>query len=229
MYTGSGTGCRTPGTPHPRTAAGGPAPARPVAPAAGVHRAWAWWRRPWTWRHSWLRRSPRAGGRATASPRAALLAAPGAAFAAVVIGQMANAFACRSTRPPWSLGWRSNRLVAWTFAPASRGWAPPGPGAATSSVAPLESRFDLLPYLQSHLEREPRLCRFWPLLSVREGRPCRSLGGNRVPPNTALRAGLPVPAVLSAGRGRSCRRCQPSRPVGPVAGFVTDPGRFSQP
>ena len=41
----------------------------------------------------------------------ALMAASGAAFAAVVIGQAANAFACRSaTRPPWLLGWRSNRL-----------------------------------------------------------------------------------------------------------------------
>jgi magnesium-transporting ATPase (P-type) len=44
----------------------------------------------------------------------ALLAASGAAFAAVVIGQIANAFACRSaTRPPWRLGWRTNRLLVW--------------------------------------------------------------------------------------------------------------------
>ncbi|MDP2292406.1 MAG: cation-transporting P-type ATPase [Actinomycetota bacterium] len=42
----------------------------------------------------------------------ALLAASGAAFAAVVIGQAANAFACRSaTRRPGSLGWTSNRLL----------------------------------------------------------------------------------------------------------------------
>jgi magnesium-transporting ATPase (P-type) len=41
-----------------------------------------------------------------------LLAASGAAFAAVVFGQMANAFACRSaTVPPWRLGWASNRLL----------------------------------------------------------------------------------------------------------------------
>jgi magnesium-transporting ATPase (P-type) len=41
-----------------------------------------------------------------------LLAASGAAFTAVVVGQMANAFACRSTvRPPWALGWRTNRLL----------------------------------------------------------------------------------------------------------------------
>ncbi len=41
-----------------------------------------------------------------------LLAASGAAFSAVVIGQMANAFACRSTtRWPGSLGWMSNRLL----------------------------------------------------------------------------------------------------------------------
>jgi calcium-translocating P-type ATPase len=44
----------------------------------------------------------------------ALMAASGAAFAAVVIGQIANAFACRSaTRPPGQLGWRSNRLLLW--------------------------------------------------------------------------------------------------------------------
>ncbi len=43
---------------------------------------------------------------------AALMAASGAAFAAVVLGQVANAQACRSaTRPPWRLGWGSNRLL----------------------------------------------------------------------------------------------------------------------
>ncbi|MGZ4761775.1 MAG: HAD-IC family P-type ATPase, partial [Ilumatobacteraceae bacterium] len=44
----------------------------------------------------------------------ALMAASGAAFASVVIGQVANAFACRSaTRSPGRLGWRSNRLLLW--------------------------------------------------------------------------------------------------------------------
>ncbi|HET6875779.1 MAG TPA: cation-transporting P-type ATPase [Acidimicrobiales bacterium] len=43
---------------------------------------------------------------------AVLAAASGAAFTAVVFGQMGNAFACRSVRrAPWSLGWLSNRLV----------------------------------------------------------------------------------------------------------------------
>ena len=42
----------------------------------------------------------------------ALAAASGAAFAAVVIGQAANAFACRSaTRWPGALGWAGNRLL----------------------------------------------------------------------------------------------------------------------
>ncbi len=42
----------------------------------------------------------------------ALAAASGAAFAAVVIGQAANAFACRSaTRWPGGLGWTGNRLL----------------------------------------------------------------------------------------------------------------------
>jgi magnesium-transporting ATPase (P-type) len=41
-----------------------------------------------------------------------LLAASGAAFSAVVLGQVANAFACRSTvAPPWRLGWTTNRLL----------------------------------------------------------------------------------------------------------------------
>ncbi len=40
------------------------------------------------------------------------MAASGAAFAAVVFGQMANAFACRSTRYwPGRLGWTTNRLL----------------------------------------------------------------------------------------------------------------------
>lgn len=40
------------------------------------------------------------------------LQASGAAFAAVVIGQTANAWACRSARlTPWRLGWFGNRLV----------------------------------------------------------------------------------------------------------------------
>jgi calcium-translocating P-type ATPase len=44
----------------------------------------------------------------------ALMAASGAAFAAVVIGQIANSFACRSaTKSPWKLGWRTNRLLLW--------------------------------------------------------------------------------------------------------------------
>lgn len=43
-----------------------------------------------------------------------LMAASGAAFAAVVLGQLANAFACRSaTVPPWRLGWGTNKLLVW--------------------------------------------------------------------------------------------------------------------
>ena len=42
----------------------------------------------------------------------ALMAASGAAFTAVVLGQFANAFACRSaTRTPRRLGWATNRLL----------------------------------------------------------------------------------------------------------------------
>ena len=47
----------------------------------------------------------------------ALLGASGAAFAAVVLGQAANAFACRSTRLwPGALGWRSNRFLVSSVA-----------------------------------------------------------------------------------------------------------------
>jgi magnesium-transporting ATPase (P-type) len=43
-----------------------------------------------------------------------LLGASGAAFAAVVFGQMANAFACRSeTQRPGQLGWYTNPLLVW--------------------------------------------------------------------------------------------------------------------
>lgn len=46
----------------------------------------------------------------------ALLAASGAAFSAVVIGQAANALACRSTtRWPGALGWATNRLLVWAI------------------------------------------------------------------------------------------------------------------
>ncbi|MGZ4539338.1 MAG: cation-translocating P-type ATPase [Blastococcus sp.] len=48
------------------------------------------------------------------APAPALATASGAAFTAVVLGQFANAFACRSTsRPPWRLGWRTNPLLLW--------------------------------------------------------------------------------------------------------------------
>ncbi len=47
----------------------------------------------------------------------ALYPASGAAFAAIVLGQMANAFACRSTsRPPWRLDRPINRLLVWAVA-----------------------------------------------------------------------------------------------------------------
>ncbi|RVW08726.1 cation-transporting P-type ATPase [Prescottella agglutinans] len=46
-----------------------------------------------------------------------LVTASGAAFTAVVLGQIANAFACRSaTRPVWQLGWFTNRLLVWAVA-----------------------------------------------------------------------------------------------------------------
>ncbi|WP_115787181.1 cation-translocating P-type ATPase [Arthrobacter silvisoli] len=47
-------------------------------------------------------------------PGPLLLEASGTAFAAVVLGQLANAYACRSaTRPPWKLGWTGNRMMLW--------------------------------------------------------------------------------------------------------------------
>lgn len=43
-----------------------------------------------------------------------VMTASGAAFTAVVLGQLANAFACRSaTLPPWKQGWFTNRLLLW--------------------------------------------------------------------------------------------------------------------
>ncbi|MFD5277986.1 cation-translocating P-type ATPase [Pseudarthrobacter sp. NPDC058362] len=52
--------------------------------------------------------------RGTSPDPGLLLAASGAAFTAVVLGQLANAFACRSaTVPPWRQGWRTNPLLVW--------------------------------------------------------------------------------------------------------------------
>jgi magnesium-transporting ATPase (P-type) len=48
---------------------------------------------------------------------ATLLAASGAAFTAVVLGQVANAFACRSTRlPAWRISLWRNHLLLWAIA-----------------------------------------------------------------------------------------------------------------
>ncbi len=48
---------------------------------------------------------------------AVLLTASGAAFTAVVLGQAANAFACRSSvRPWWRMPLRDNRLLGWAVA-----------------------------------------------------------------------------------------------------------------
>lgn len=59
-----------------------------------------------------------AGGwsRGTPADSALVMAASGAAFTAVVLGQLANAFACRSaTVPPWKQGWLTNRLLLWAI------------------------------------------------------------------------------------------------------------------
>ncbi len=51
-------------------------------------------------------------GPITAATPSAIAVASGAAFLTVVLGQMANAWACRSsTRSPWSIGWWGNRLL----------------------------------------------------------------------------------------------------------------------
>jgi magnesium-transporting ATPase (P-type) len=60
-----------------------------------------------------------AGGWSYGDPVSAgtVATASGAAFTAIVLGQFATAFACRSTtRPPWRLGWTSNRLLVWAVA-----------------------------------------------------------------------------------------------------------------
>ena len=68
-------------------------------------------------------------------PPAALLgAASGTAFTAVVLGQLANAFACRSeTAAVTELGWTGNPLLVWAVAAelvvlAAFLWLPPLPG-----------------------------------------------------------------------------------------------------
>ncbi len=69
-----------------------------------------------------------------------LLAASGAAFTAVVFGQLANAFACRSTiRPFWKIGWTTNKLLL---------------GAIVAEVAMLAT-FLYLPPLADLLDQAP--------------------------------------------------------------------------
>ncbi|MGT2461844.1 cation transporting ATPase C-terminal domain-containing protein [Sinomonas atrocyanea] len=52
-----------------------------------------------------------ASGEALPGP-GVIAAASGAAFTAVVLGQLANAYACRSaSRPAWRLPWGSNRML----------------------------------------------------------------------------------------------------------------------
>ena len=64
-------------------------------------------------------------------PSGPLATASGAAFTAVVLGQIANAFACRSTRRnAFRMGWRSNRLLLGAVAVESAAlaaflWFPP--------------------------------------------------------------------------------------------------------
>jgi magnesium-transporting ATPase (P-type) len=66
-------------------------------------------------------------------------AAAGAAFLAVVVGQTANAFACRSdTRSPFSLGWTSNRFLL----------------AAVTVEGAIAAAFLLVPGLASLLDHE---------------------------------------------------------------------------
>jgi len=103
----------------------------------------------------------------------ALAAASGAAFAAVVLGQAANAFACRSaTSPPWRLGWRSNPLLVGAVAaqvmmlagllwigPLARllGQAPPPwPGALVAvSAVPIVLAVDATHKALRHRRRRP--------------------------------------------------------------------------
>lgn len=60
------------------------------------------------------------------------LQASGAAFAAVVLGQFANAFACRSaTLRPGQLGWGGNRLLLWAIVAAA------GLVACTFAIRPI--------------------------------------------------------------------------------------------
>ncbi|HET8878390.1 MAG TPA: HAD-IC family P-type ATPase, partial [Arthrobacter sp.] len=84
-------------------------------------------------------------------PSDALMAASGAAFTTVVLGQLANAFACRSaTAAPWRLGWFTNRLLLWAVlaelglltvflflgpVAALLGQAPPTPGGLAMALA----------------------------------------------------------------------------------------------
>jgi pyruvate,water dikinase len=82
------------------------------------------------------------GGWSRGDPQVAglLMTASGAAFTAVVLGQLANAFACRSaTRPPWEQGWLTNRLLLWAVL------AEIGALAVCLYVAPVSAALGQLP------------------------------------------------------------------------------------
>ena len=76
-----------------------------------------------------------AGARASRPAPALLAAASGAAFAAVVLGQLANAFACRSEHRPvgrWSL--RGNRLLLGAVLSSWRCWPSSSPSRRIADV-----------------------------------------------------------------------------------------------
>lgn len=103
----------------------------------------------------------------------AALAASGAAFSAVVLGQMANAFACRSaSRPAWAVSPGTNRLlvgavaaelaalVGFLFVPplaARLGHAPPPAAGALVALAavPAVLAADAVDKARRHRDRRP--------------------------------------------------------------------------
>nr|WP_179492636.1 cation-transporting P-type ATPase [Microbacterium immunditiarum] len=107
---------------------------------------------------------------ATPSP-ALQAAASGTAFAAIVLGQMANAFACRSTRlPVWRLDARGNPAVLWAVAAQAvllaaflglpllasllgGGWPPPYGWALAGAAIPAVLLIDALHKRIAHRRR----------------------------------------------------------------------------
>ena len=139
------------------------------------------------------------------------LAASGAAFATVVVGQAANAFACRSTfRAAWRVPVRSNPLVPW---------------AVLVSLVALAA-FLVVPPVADLLEMAPPPAAAWPVVLLvvpvllgadraAEGPPATRLAVSGHPPRGRLRRDGPARGARAPPQASGTTTARPS--ISPAA------------